>query len=406
MSHSTVFNVSFINDTVINTNSTFTGCFPNQTVDIGVILPEVLAIPILTISVSVMYHGVEIAHPVFRLLFNNLIFAFVSSAIILSAAPIVDGRNLLLISEFGNLISLLFHHSTWMVLSCLRFAYIVKSDWLHSKCPDVNRLRNISQIAVALSFSFILSAELSVLLGSIILSGWPKFSLFLNLQKSEKVFIIFSLTSVYLLPISVSLVFYVMLARATSANMSKVGSELPDRIRSKPSDSKNCLDRKLSAEHSSSSSSFGIYVGGSKNLTKVGPAGKTRASSQPQSVRTAVDVGNVKSHQEAQFPDVDELNESEMNVAIFHNSRKLIKAEEEKNSALRSLKTNLIVFAIGVVTTFLVYSFPPEVQQCLNLVSTASLKTLFPVVTTIANFGNVQSVFKIFLTDKLMSVHG
>jgi hypothetical protein len=63
---------------------------------------------------------------------------------------------------------------SWAIISALRYAYIVNSDWLHSKYPDPKKLRIISLMSVILLYiTFIL-----ISVGGFVLlalpSGWPK----------------------------------------------------------------------------------------------------------------------------------------------------------------------------------------------------------------------------------------
>ena len=95
----------------------------NWTLDkcLMVLLPEMPALPMLGLSIYVMNKGVEIGHPVYSVLFLNLIFAFGMSIFLLLASIFCDIYRWALLSSVGNMIARLYHHSSWAVLSVLRY---------------------------------------------------------------------------------------------------------------------------------------------------------------------------------------------------------------------------------------------------------------------------------------------
>ena len=99
------------------------------------------------------------------------------------------------------------------------------------------------------------------------------------------------------------------------------------------------------------------------------------------------------------FPE-EERSGPEINIFVEQNAR----AIQEQISALRSLKTNLVVFFVGMIAGFIIYLFPTRYQEQLNLVLSSLQKLLFPVLTTVANFGTIRSVIKLFL-GKLCDTH-
>ena len=85
-----------------------------------VLLPEIIALPIFGIGIYVMNKGVEIGHPVYSVLFLNLIFPCFMTIIILSTSFVLDIAQWKVIAAIVNMISMLYHHSSWVVLSVLR----------------------------------------------------------------------------------------------------------------------------------------------------------------------------------------------------------------------------------------------------------------------------------------------
>ena len=84
------------------------------------LLPEMPALPIFAISIYIMNQGVEFGHPVYSVLFLNLIFSLGVTILIVVASFICDISGWTYISSIGNMIAMLFHHSSWAVLSVLR----------------------------------------------------------------------------------------------------------------------------------------------------------------------------------------------------------------------------------------------------------------------------------------------
>jgi hypothetical protein len=85
-----------------------------------VLLPELAVPPIFAVSIYVMNKGVEISHPVYAILFLNLIFPCFATVLILFSSFFFDIAYWKVIAAIGNMISMLFHHSSWAVLSVLR----------------------------------------------------------------------------------------------------------------------------------------------------------------------------------------------------------------------------------------------------------------------------------------------
>jgi len=83
---------------------------------------------------------------------------------------------------------------------------------------------------------------------------------------------------------------------------------------------------------------------------------------------------------------------------------------QEQICAMRSLKTNLIVFFVGMIAGFFIYLFPDKYHEQLNMFFCHFVqKLLFLVLTTEANFRTIRSVIKLLLvklcvTDQFFSL--
>jgi len=120
-----------------------------------------------------------------------------------------------------------------------------------------------------------------------------------------------------------------------------------------------------------------------------------------------IEVNEIYEVREIPLPSLlnEEISSSERNLSVEKND----KVMQEQISALRSLKTNLVVFFVGVITGFIIYLFPIRYQEQLNLILSSLQKLLFPLLTTVANFGTIRTVMKLFLanvcsTDQVISL--
>ena len=120
------------------------------------ILPECANFIFLLLGLYGMYHGIEIQHPLYAILFVNLIIAFSTSAVDLFVFMILPSKRYVIFSNLMSNIGLLNHCSSWCVSSILRFIYIVYDDWLHS---------NISSVKLQCALAIICEQSLALILG-------------------------------------------------------------------------------------------------------------------------------------------------------------------------------------------------------------------------------------------------
>jgi hypothetical protein len=101
-------------------------------------------------------------------------------------------------------------------------------------------------------------------------------------------------------------------------------------------------------------------------------------------------------------------NKSQANSNILSENLAAERREAERMSALRSLKTNLIMILLDGL--FMLFMLIPSMtwQTYFCIVGSSILKGLIPIVTTMANFGTVRTVatqmWKTFVETKLFSL--
>ena len=107
--------------------------------DIGMplllVIPDYFNIFFLLLALFGMYHGVEISHPLYSMLFVNLIIPLSASVTNICAYQIVSTERYIMISNFLNALCLQFHCNCWCVTSVIRYIYIVHENWIHNKIP-------------------------------------------------------------------------------------------------------------------------------------------------------------------------------------------------------------------------------------------------------------------------------
>ncbi len=91
----------------------------------------------------------------------------------------------------------------------------------------------------------------------------------------------------------------------------------------------------------------------------------------------------------------DSDNESKLEARLT-TERHHKKAMEEIQSTLRSLNTNLIVITIGMSISSATKLFPKDYQTLYINLANSFQKILYPIATTVANFGKVRSVIQLF----------
>jgi hypothetical protein len=182
-----------------------------------------------------MYNGIEIEHPVFSVLFCNLIVAFVSSVVNVIAYPFEKEIKYSTIINGSNYFGLLFHCCCWLIVSLLRFAYIIHKEWLFTKFPDQ---KTLNRSAVASVFcSYLVCLLVVTIVG--VLCGWPRLKVF-EMPMPQKAISVGTLLGIYILLICSSCFFYLLILRKRGNN--KVGNNI-SAMEVKYSDSEMMTDQ-------------------------------------------------------------------------------------------------------------------------------------------------------------------
>ena len=93
------------------------------------------------------------------------------------------------------------------------------------------------------------------------------------------------------------------------------------------------------------------------------------------------------------LPTEDEMLE----VCNAENLKRKTKKNAEIESALRSLKTNLLMLLMFIINCFILFLPSPHWKLFIGITFESILKFMLPTVTTVANFGPIKDVVKMYL---------
>ena len=82
------------------------------------------------------YQGIEIQHPLYAVLFYNLIVSIVNSAISVLGCFVLPFKTYVRLLNVLNLVHLFYLCSNWSVTSVIRYVYILHDSWLHTILPS------------------------------------------------------------------------------------------------------------------------------------------------------------------------------------------------------------------------------------------------------------------------------
>jgi hypothetical protein len=144
---------------------------------ITLIAPDYVGLLILSSGLYGMYQGIEVQHPLYAILFINLIIPSVLSMVdILAFVVIAPIEKYIMLTNVNSCISTFFHFTCWCLSSIIRYIYMVHENKLHEVIPSMKRQCHIA-IALAIIFSIALSAPL---LGYAVYLGWYEIKIFLR----------------------------------------------------------------------------------------------------------------------------------------------------------------------------------------------------------------------------------
>jgi hypothetical protein len=190
----------------------------NQQTEDGIffLYPEFFNIILLTTLIGMMYNGIEIVHPIYKIVFCNLCVSLLSSFTSVATFLFIKTMRFSTMLNSINWCCILYHYTSWCILSVLRYLYIMHGNWLHKKIPEPKTIGNLGLAAIAVTYFLAVSVNI---LAAILLTGWPR----KGLEEAPTAFLIIRTIVIlvtFLLLLGVSCFFYAKILRHTA----KVGN--------------------------------------------------------------------------------------------------------------------------------------------------------------------------------------
>ena len=103
---------------------------------VALVAPEYLNLVILLFAVYGMYQGIEIQHPLYAILFLNLIVPLCLTIVDTIAYGFISSNKYITLINTNSGFCLHFHCTSWCVSSIVRYIYIVAPDWIDNLIPN------------------------------------------------------------------------------------------------------------------------------------------------------------------------------------------------------------------------------------------------------------------------------
>ena len=161
---------------------------------------------LLISGIRLMHQGIEIGHPVYAILFNNLLVTLIACLveIVLLLMPTATRPESMI--KACSIFSGLFHIYSWLLVSMLRYIYIIHIDWIDDKFSEPKRLTKLCVLAVHLVYL----TNMSVLLTVLVVNNWPLVEV-TAMEMAPKTICSLLAFSSYMLPLSVSCIFHCLI---------------------------------------------------------------------------------------------------------------------------------------------------------------------------------------------------
>ena len=145
--------------------------FENRTLVLhaALIVPDCVNSILLSLSIYGMYRGIEIQHPLYAILFLNLLIGLLLTLLDVIAFTVIPTERFIILSNSSSSLALLFHCTCWCLTSIIRYVYIIHENWIHNLIPNP-KYQCYAAFALAFATAFTLSMPLfgySIFLGKL-----------------------------------------------------------------------------------------------------------------------------------------------------------------------------------------------------------------------------------------------
>ncbi len=175
------------------------------------VFPEVSNLFLFVAGVYGMFQGTDINHPVYALLFSNLIFPLVATILNFVILIFATFDQWMRGSMITNYLSTHFHLVSWSIISILRFLYLEHQSWLDSKFPDVKKLQIVSLLAQFGVYLLLLALDLTCVAIVAVPYGWPQKTFIHHVPKNLQIQASLFFVLIFLFPLLVSVTCYFFL---------------------------------------------------------------------------------------------------------------------------------------------------------------------------------------------------
>ena len=125
----------------------------NYFLQLILVLPEYASLIFLLCTIYGMFQGIEIIHPLYTVLFLNLLVSLLSTVVNIVAFSFLSIEKYFIVTNLSNSQSSYFHCTSWCITSIIRYIYIFHSDWIHRMIPSA-RLKCILATVISFTYSF------------------------------------------------------------------------------------------------------------------------------------------------------------------------------------------------------------------------------------------------------------
>jgi hypothetical protein len=178
---------------------------------VAAVFPEVSNLFLFVAGVYGMFQGTDINHPVYALLFSNLIFPLVATILNFVILIFATFDQWMRGSMITNYLSTHFHLVSWSIISILRFLYLEHQSWLDSKFPDVKKLQIVSLLAQFGVYLLLLALDLTCVAIVAVPYGWPQKTFIHHVPKNLQIQASLFFVLIFLFPLLVSVTCYFFL---------------------------------------------------------------------------------------------------------------------------------------------------------------------------------------------------
>ena len=127
-----------------------------------ILFPDCTSLVCLLAGICGMFQGIEVCHPIYAVLFTNLVSALLSTILNLVLFTNLEIETYVRFANASNGWYLVFHCNAWCITSILRYLYILHSDWVDQNFPSQKKLAKLTVVITFLSYVVLISPMIAI----------------------------------------------------------------------------------------------------------------------------------------------------------------------------------------------------------------------------------------------------